>query len=141
MDLKKHKQVEADILAALEKVGKKHNITFDANGGTYASSGTAPDTFRITATENSESGQPRDLAREAFLAYVKQWDTPHSKGYLKKEWLDKTFRDGRHDYTIAGYVPSKKNCIVTKRDDGETYFWSVSAIEQRMAQEVSRGNA
>ena len=130
MDLKKHKKVEADILAALEKVGKKHNITFGANGGTYNSSGSREDVFRITAIENAASGQPRDIAREAFLAYIKQWDKPNLVGFLKKEWLDQTFRSGRHDYTIVGYDPGKKNCIVTKCDDGETYFWAVSSIEQ-----------
>jgi hypothetical protein len=132
MNLKRHQQVEADILAALAKVGKKHNVTFGTKGGTYSTSGTAVDVFRITAIENSASGQPRDIAREAFLDYIKQWDTPNTVGYLKKEWLDKTFRGGKHDYTIVGYAPSKKNCIVTKRDDGETYFWSVAAIEQHM---------
>lgn len=134
MDLAKHKKVEADILAALEKVGKKHNITFSAEGGKYTSSGKAPDIFRISAIENTASGQPRDIAREAFLDYVKQWDTPSTVGYLKKEWLDKTFRQGKHDYTIVGYDPGKKNCIVTKRDDGETYFWSVSAIKQCLSE-------
>jgi hypothetical protein len=131
MKLKKFQQVQKDILTALEAVGKKHNVTFSYGGGTYIPDGSEEDTFRIKAIENTASGQPRDFAREAYLNYLKEWKAPHV-GFLKKEWLDKTFRDGRHDYTVVGYAPGKTNCIVTKRDDGKTYYWSVEAVKQHM---------
>jgi len=129
VNLEKHNRLEADILAALEKVGEKHNITFSTKGGSYSPSGSDEDVFRIAAFENTTSGQPRDIDREAFLDYIKMWDKPNMQGFLKKEWLDATFRDRKHDYTIVGYRSGRKNCIVTKRDDGKQYLWSVAAIE------------
>src|SRR5262249_12144225 len=122
---------------ALQKVGKKHNVTFSCGGGTYIPDGSREDTFRINAIENTAAGQPRDFAREAFLNYIKKWDKPGMVGYLKKEWLDKTFQERGHSYIVVGYAPNKKNCIVTKRDDGETYCWSVRAIEQRVKVQVA----
>jgi hypothetical protein len=126
MNLAKHNKVEADIIAALTKVSKKHNIMFEAKGGTYIPSGNQPDIFRIAAVENTTSGAPRDLAREAFVKFADSFGSP------KKEWLDKTFHNGKHGYTIVGYAPNKRHGIVTKRDDGKPFFWTVSSVEQHM---------
>src|SRR6516225_1401046 len=93
-------KISADIIAALGKVAKKHNVTFDDNGFTYYDDKCA---FKVLATVNDTSGKKIDLPRLAYIEEAKQkWST------IKLGWLDKSFTDRGRTYTIVGYEPSRK---------------------------------
>ena len=124
MKLAQWQNLQTEIVTAVGKVAKKRNITFEPNGFRY---GDETCTFKILATVNDASGQKKDLARLAFLASAAE---PYSS--LKKEWLDKSFADRGHTYTIVGYEPSRKYSVKTKRDDGASYSWTISRITELM---------
>jgi len=48
-----------------------------------------------------------------------------------KSVFNKRFKEGRHAFKIVGYKPSRKNGIVCKRDDGETYFWNYWYLKEK----------
>jgi hypothetical protein len=122
--LKQWETIQEDLVAALTKVAKKHNVTFERNGFRY---GDNDCTFRVLATVNDASGAKRDLQREAYIAEAKnKWSD------LESKWLDKSFTDRGRTYSIIGYAPSRKYSVVTRRDDGEPYFWTDSFIVQKM---------
>lgn len=123
MDLNTFREVHKDIIAALKEVGQKHNLTFEAAGGTY---GTDADVFKIKAIANDESGKVRDLAREAFIKYAKLNYTG-----LDINWLDKAFTDRGRTYTVVGYAPRRKYPLVTKRDDGRTFNWHTEFVSKQ----------
>jgi len=51
-----------------------------------------------------------------------------------KSVFNKRFKEGRHVFKIIGYNPKKKNGIVCKRDDNETFFWNYNYLK---AQDIS----
>ena len=52
---------------------------------------------------------------------------------LKKEWLDKTFAEGRYQYTIVGLAFGRtRTKVVTRRNDGRVFDWPANAIANKL---------
>ena len=123
-------RISEDLVAALDRVAQKHKVTFESHGFRY---GDDECTFKTRATMNDADGNKKDMPR---LAYIERTSRDsYSYGGLKKEWLDKTFGNGKHRYTILGLEPGKKYCVVTRRDDGETRYCTTSFVVEGMKEQ------
>lgn len=81
------------------------------------------------AFANEREKEQQQLLKEARQTYLKFGDF----NGVKKQWLDKTFIQGRHQYTIVGleFGRSRTN-VVTRRDDGRVFYWPAEGIINRM---------
>lgn len=95
----------------------------------------AADYFKMLMTGNQKAyKQEREKEQNQQLKESrKDWKSYAEYNGLKKEWLDKTFTERKHTYTIVGIqVGPRSTTVVTTRQDGRVYFWPVQAIVRNM---------
>jgi hypothetical protein len=122
MDKSQWHKIGEEMADVLTKVAKKYGVTFESSGFTY---GEHSCVFKTTATVNDASGQKKDLERDTFITWAKKYPSIYNPN-----WLDKTFTDKDHTYTVVGLKPgAKKYPIITRRDDDQIYNWSLSLVK------------
>jgi hypothetical protein len=113
--------VQAEMLAALQDVAKKHGLLILNGGGSI---GTTECTFKFKTLVKDQKAA-KDNAKEQFEQYAATF------GY-KKEWFGKTFRHGNTVYTISGVAPTRHvNPITARSPRGKEYVFSVYDVAMR----------
>ncbi len=118
------KSIADDVMTALEAVAAKHGIKFSYKGGRFSSTNV---TYKIEAATIGDGGVVVTGERDAFTKHAELFG-------LKSEWLDKTFNQGGHVYTIVGLSTRKhKNPVMCKQaSNGKTYIFPVDLIKLYM---------
>ena len=114
------KVVAADLVKAVESVGKRYGVTFEKHGGQI---NRGNGIFKLKATIDGS-------AEADYLKYA-------TKVGLPADGLGKTFIDGRHSYTIVGFEPFKTYPILTKRGDGQSIQWKVGRVVELLKAQVA----
>jgi hypothetical protein len=105
--------VMVEVLKELEPFAKKFGVAFKDHGGTL---GKLTGVMKLEVTIATADGAPRDVEREA-------WNDPDNSYYfnearLEKSWLDKTFKDGKHEYQIVGLTTKRRFRVAVQRITG-----------------------
>ena len=110
------KQFEADALKALKEVASKYNVKLEFGGGTYDSN---KFTSQLKVEKISASGMTADT----------------QKAYNEFSWFrniyGKQFHSGRHIFKVVGYHYYKTYPIECTRDDGVTYNFKNSIVNEK----------
>lgn len=115
LDSKKLKQINADMLKALEAVAKKHNVSFSGAGGKFTEDSA---TLKIKVTLNSETGEKVFFAEEAA-----SFKRNAARYGLKPSDLGKSFISGNQAFYIVGLKTSRPKYPIiaqTKEQFGKT---------------------
>ena len=110
------KQFEADALEALQEVASKYNVKLEFGGGSYDDN---KFTSHLKVEKISASGMAADT----------------QKAYNEFSWFrniyGKQFHSGRHTFRVVGYHYYKTYPIECIRDDGETYNFRASIVNEK----------
>lgn len=110
------KQFEADALEALKEVADKYNVKLEFGGGSYDAN---KFTSQLKVEKISASGMAADT----------------QKAYNELSWFrdiyGKRFTSGRHTFKVVGYHYYKTYPIECTRDDGETYNFKTSIVNEK----------
>lgn len=105
-----------DFEKAMIDLEEKYNIKIDIGGITFTRDSFTCGLKAVNMTEDGIDQFTQDLLN----------DDPWFKSVFNKR-----FKEGRHAFKIIGYKPSKKNSIVCKRDDNETYYWNYNYLKEK----------
>lgn len=120
------KALRADINAALESVGQKHNVTLQAGNCSYNATGTA--TYKLEVVALGAGGAQRDIPAELFLQYADIIG-------LKKEDLHKEIILQGRKFKVAGYKPKarKNSVLIFDPIENKTFVTSVETVKRQLA--------
>jgi hypothetical protein len=122
-DIPTLKSLDPELNKALAEVGKKFGITIKMDSGGKYDAKTA--NLKIKLTVLNPDGSEFDADSEEFIKMARAYPN-----LVNPEWLDKTFLWRNRTYKVVGYKPGRKFGIVTHRDDGETYLFSVNIVKE-----------
>ena len=107
--------VQAEMLAALQDVAKKHGILI-LNGGGSINDTECTFKFKTMVTDRKAAVDSSKTEWEQYASII---------GY-KKEWFGKTFRHGNTFFTISGVAPTRRsNPIKAKNPRGKEYLFKL----------------
>lgn len=127
-DIPTLKRLDPELNEALAKVGKRHGISIEMDSGGRYDSKTA--NLKIKLALLNEDGSTFDKEREDFIHHVERMKKFNVVSDISADWLDKSFVERGRTFTVTGMKPGNKFNIVTRRDDGKTYFWTSRLVDE-----------
>lgn len=110
------KQFEADALKALQEVASKYNVKLEFGGGSY-------DDNKFTSQLKVYNVTASGMTAETTKAL-------NSFDWFRNIY-GKQFQSGRHTFKVVGYHYYKTYPIECTRDDGVTYNFKTSIVNEK----------
>ena len=121
MDKKKIQAMQADMLAALESVAKKHSVEFQFKSSTFGDFEWLAK-MSVTDIDAQALAKAEDVRKTTFKVYSRRF------GY-DPSIFGKSFSFRGETRTIVGVEPKRKKFpIITKNSDGSESLFTVEAV-------------